>query len=131
MGSEMCIRDRAWAYHGGSDNWQTMVFTVLTFCQLAHSLAIRAEKDSLLGRGFFSNLPLLGTVLLTVGLQLMVIYLPVFNQVFRTSPLTLQELAICFSLPLIVLVAVEIEKWLHRKGRIYSAKGSPHSAAGH
>jgi len=113
---------QAWAFHGGSDNWQTIVFTVLTLCQLVHAMSIRSEKESLFTQGLLSNLPLLGAVLFTVGLQLMVVYLPFFNLVFHTSPLTMEELAVCFSLPLIVLIAVETEKWLVRRGRLYQPK---------
>jgi Ca2+-transporting ATPase len=112
---------QAWAYHTGSDNWQTVVFTVLTFSQLAHALVIRSERQSLFTIGLFSNLSLLGTVILTVGLQLMVIYMPFFNQIFHTTPLSQTELLVCFSLPLVVLVAVETEKWLVRRGWLYQS----------
>jgi Ca2+-transporting ATPase len=115
---------QAWALRAGSDNWQTVVFTVLTLCQLVHVIAIRSERESLFTLGIFSNLPILGAVLLTVGLQLMVVYLPALNRIFHTSPLTLEELLVCFSLPLVILFAVESEKWLVRRGRIYGAKAS-------
>ena len=65
------------------------------------------------------NLPLLGTVILTIGLQLLVIYHPFFNLIFHTTPLTMEELTICCTLPFVVLFAVEIEKWLARKGWTY------------
>ncbi|BCA78450.1 cation-translocating P-type ATPase [Desulfuromonas sp. AOP6] len=104
-----------WAYGNGHESWQTIVFTVLTFCQLAHVLAIRSETESLWQLGLFSNLPLLGAVALTVLLQLGVIYLPVMNGIFKTAPLTLTELALCCSLPLLVLGAVEVEKWRRRQ----------------
>ncbi len=115
---------QAWAFHGGSDNWQTVVFTVLTLCQLVHAMAIRSEKESLFTQGLLSNLPLLGAVVFTVGLQLMVIYLPFLNLIFHTNPLTMAELAVCFSLPLVVLIAVEAEKWLVRQGLLYQSKDS-------
>jgi Ca2+-transporting ATPase len=108
---------QAWAYHNGSQNWQTVVFTVLTFCQLAQVLVIRSDHESLFSIGLFSNLSVLGSVLLTIGLQLMVIYTPYFNGVFHTTPLTVEELSVCFTLPLIVLFAVETEKWLRIKKR--------------
>jgi Ca2+-transporting ATPase len=34
----------------------------------------------------------------------------------------MDELFICFTLPLVVLFAVEVEKWLIRKGWIYGLK---------
>ncbi|MDH5258129.1 MAG: cation-transporting P-type ATPase, partial [Gammaproteobacteria bacterium] len=110
---------QAWAYNNGIENWQTMVFTTLTFSQLVHSLAIRFERESIFSGGFFSNPRLLMAVVFTVILQLLVIYLPWCNIIFKTQPLSFEELLICFSLPWIVLIAVEIEKWFVRKHDIY------------
>ncbi len=115
------IASQAWAYRTGAAHWQTMVFTVLTLSQLAHVLAIRSEKASLLKIGIGSNRPLLGAVLLTVGLQLAVIYVPFLNTIFKTAPLSLSELGLCFTLPVVVFAAVEIEKALYRRGWIYQA----------
>ena len=64
----LCIGVQVWGIAGGSDRWQTMVFTVLTLCQLYHVMAIRSERESLFTIGFASNLPLLGAVLLTYAL---------------------------------------------------------------
>jgi Ca2+-transporting ATPase len=113
---------QAWAWHGGSDNWQTVVFTVLTFSQLVHALVIRSETESLFRLGVFSNLPLLLAVLLTVVLQLIVIYVPFFNEVFHTTPLEMHELLVCLLLPLCVLLFVELEKFASRKGWIYDLR---------
>lgn len=118
----LSLSAQAWAYHSGSQNWQTVVFTVLTFSQLVHALVIRSERESLFSIGLMGNLPLLGTVLLTIGLQLLVIYHPFFNLIFHTTPLTTEELTVCCTLPFVVLIAVEIEKWLARKGWIYGLK---------
>jgi len=106
---------QAWSYGNGSTHWQTMVFTVLTFSQLAHVLAIRSESESLWRQRMFSNAPLMGSVLLTVMLQLLVIYLPILNTIFNTQPLSPAELLICILLSSIVLLAVEAEKWLRRR----------------
>lgn len=113
------IASQAWAYTRGVEYWQTVVFTVLTISQLFHSLAVRSERASLFSIGIGSNLPMLGAVLLTVGLQLAVIYVPFLNPIFRTHPLPLFDLAVCFAASSLVLVAVEIEKALVRSGRLY------------
>jgi Ca2+-transporting ATPase len=110
---------QAWAWHGGSENWQTIVFTVLTFSQLVHALVIRSETESLFAIGLFSNPQLLLAVLLTIILQLVVIYVPFFNDVFQTSPLEMRELLVCFLLPLVVFVLVELEKLASRRGWLY------------
>jgi Ca2+-transporting ATPase len=111
----LSIGAQAWAYHSGSENWQSVVFTTLTFCQLAQALAIRSERDSLWTLGLTSNLPLLGAVLLTFVLQLAVVYLPVLQNLFHTTPLSVEELAVCCLLPLVVLAGVEIEKLVLRR----------------
>lgn len=110
---------QAWAYHTGSAHWQTMVFTVLTLSQMSHVLAIRAERASFLQQGPGSNLPLLGAVLLTFGLQMATIYLPALAPIFKTEPLSGSELLLCLALSSVVFVAVEIEKWMIRRGWLY------------
>jgi P-type Ca2+ transporter type 2C len=113
------IASEAWAWTRGVEHWQTVVFTVLTVSQLFHSLAVRSERASLFQIGLTSNLPMLGAVGFTVALQLAVIYVPFLNPIFKTTPLPPAELALCFGLSSLVGVAVEIEKALVRRGRLY------------
>jgi len=94
-----------------------MVFTVLCLTQMGNVLATRSETESLFKLGLFSNLPLLGAVLLTIGLQLMTVYVPFLHPVFRTQALSLVELLVCFGLSSIVFIAAEVEKLIKRRGR--------------
>jgi Ca2+-transporting ATPase len=103
---------QAWAIGRGMEHWQTMVFSILAFAQLGHVLAIRSERRFLYQQGLFSNLPLLGAVLLTVALQLMVIYAPFANRLFKTQPLSGSELLICLGAAAFVFHAVEVEKYI-------------------
>jgi len=105
----------AWAWKANLPQWQTLVFTLLCFMQLGHVLAIRSERTSILSLGLGSNKPLLGAVLLTVLLQLAVLYVAPLNALFRTVPLTAAELAGCFAAGAAILGAVEIEKWWRRR----------------
>jgi Ca2+-transporting ATPase len=105
---------QAWAMQN-ENHWQTMAFTVLCLSQMGHVMAIRSERESVFKIGLLSNKPLLGAILLTFGLQMMIIYTPFFNKTFRTQPLTLNELLITFAVSSIVFCAVEIEKWIKRK----------------
>ena len=109
----------AWALSRDVAYWQTMVFTVLTVSQLFHSLAVRSESASLWRVGLLSNLPMLGAFILTLFLQLVVIYTPAFNTIFHTQPLPMLDLAACLFISSLILFAVEIEKWLMRRGIIY------------
>jgi Ca2+-transporting ATPase len=98
-------------------HWQTMVFTVLCLSQMGHVLAIRSGRESFFRQGALSNKLLLGAVLLTIGLQMATIYVPVLNPIFKTVPLTLNELMITFVISSLVFWAVELEKWVKRSVR--------------
>jgi Ca2+-transporting ATPase len=101
-----------WAIHNRVENWQTMVFMVLALSQLGHVLAIRSDRTFLYKQGIFSNLPLISAVLLTLALQMAVIYLPFMNSIFKTQPLSLKELSITLAMSAVVFHAVELEKWI-------------------
>ncbi len=109
---------QAWSIRTEHAHWQTMVFTVLCLTQLGHVLAIRSEKQSLFTIGLFSNPYLLGAVLLTFMLQMATIYTPMLNPIFKTEPLTLNELLITLAASSIVFIAVEIEKYIKRKSAL-------------
>ncbi len=98
-------------------HWQTMVFSVLSFSQLSHVMAVRSDQTFLFKQGFLSNKPLLFSVAFTMALQFGVIYLPWLNDVFRTQPLHLVELVFCGGMALVVFHAVELEKWIRGKLR--------------
>jgi Ca2+-transporting ATPase len=110
----LCLGVQAWAVHAENEKWQTMVFTTLCFCQMAHVLAIKSENSFFYRSGFLTNIFLSGSVLLTFLLQLALIYLPLMNEVFSTKPLSLNELLVCIGAGLIVFHAVELEKWIRK-----------------
>lgn len=111
----LALGTQAWAIHMNDSHWQSMTFTVLTLSQLAHLLAIRSEHQSLFRQGLWSNKPLLGAVVLTLGMQMATLYVPALTRVFTTAPLTIGELVSCLAVASIVFSAVEIEKWLRRR----------------
>ena len=110
----LCLVIQYWAIDLGKTHWQTMVFTTLCFSQMAHVLAIRKERSSFFSGNPFSNLFLLGSVLLTFLLQLAIIYVPQMNEIFSTAPLNMKELLICIGAGAVVFTAVEIEKVVRR-----------------
>jgi Ca2+-transporting ATPase len=116
----LAIGTQAWSLRNTQAHWQSMTFTVLTLSQLAHVLAIRSERDSLFTQGLRSNVPLLAAVTVTVTLQLALLYVPALTRVFRTAPLSVAELGICVAVSAVVFVAVEIEKWMVRRGWLYA-----------
>ncbi|HYF31717.1 MAG TPA: cation-translocating P-type ATPase [Chitinophagaceae bacterium] len=106
---------QSWAIHNDRSAWQTMVFAGLSFSQLGHIMAIKSERQPLLGKNFFSNIPLLVTVAFTFLLQLAVIYLPFANTLLKTQPLTINELLVCLASSFVVVTGVEIEKLIRRR----------------
>ena len=77
-------------------------------------MAIRSERLSLFQLGIFSNKALIITVTLTFLMQLIIIYTPFLNRLFKLQPLTMKELALCVGISSAIFIAVEIEKWLRR-----------------
>jgi Ca2+-transporting ATPase len=111
----------AWAI-GHGEHPQTMTFTVLTFAQLAHVLAIRSETESLFRLGLSTNRFLLGTIGASVALHLAIVYVPVLQVVFGTEQLSPLALFVATALSLVVFVGVEIEKWATRHGWLYDLR---------
>ncbi|MCS6991242.1 MAG: cation-translocating P-type ATPase [Chitinophagales bacterium] len=103
---------QALALHHGLENWQTIVFTVLTLSQLGHVMAIRSEKEFMFRRGLSTNPGMLITVLATFGIHLIVVYWPPANEVFHTQPLTLLQMLACTGAAAIIFHAVEMEKFV-------------------
>ncbi len=97
--------------------WGTKVFTVLTLSQMGNVLALRSSRDSLFTIGLWSNRLMTGSILLTFGLQMGVIYVPFLQEIFYTTPLSAGELAACLALSSVVFCCVELQKWwLRRQG---------------
>lgn len=94
--------------------WQTMVFTTLVLAQMGNALAMRSNEQSLFSIGIFSNRLMVYAVLSTFMLQILLIYLPPLQRVFKTEPLTLEKLAICLAASAIVFVVLETYKWVKR-----------------
>ena len=102
-------------YQTGNPAWRTMVFTTLCLAQMGNALAIRSNKYSLFSIGVFTNPALIGAVLLTLVLQLAVIYLPFSQNIFKTVALNPLELGICLGASTLIFWAVEAVKWFGRR----------------
>jgi Ca2+-transporting ATPase len=104
-----------WNKGAGSQAWQTMVFTMLTVCQMAYAICVRKQHQSLFSYSWFSNPILLIAVGVTLILQLMIIYVPFFNLIFRTFPLRWEELAVCAAGAAVIIFITEVKKLVLRK----------------
>ncbi|PPJ64711.1 cation-translocating P-type ATPase [Cuspidothrix issatschenkoi] len=101
-------------YQGHPDTWKTMVFTSLCLAQMGHAIAIRSNNQLTIEMNPFSNIFVLGAVVVTTILQLMLIYVPPLQSFFGTHELSLSELGICIGFSALMFVWIEGEKIFFR-----------------
>jgi len=94
--------------------WQTIIFTTLVFAQMGNAVATRSFVDSIFKIGIFANRLMIGAVSLGFALQLGLIYVPFLQQVFKTEPLSAQDMLICLAASSLVFFAVEGSKVIKR-----------------
>ena len=68
--------------------------------------------------GLLSNRPLLYAVALTLGMQLLVVYLPPLQGIFRTQPLAGKDLVIGMFAGTAVFWWIELDKWRARRATV-------------
>jgi Ca2+-transporting ATPase len=108
----------AWElWHLGDPAWQTVLFTTLVFTQLAVALEERSEEESPFKIGLFKNRPMVLAIVLTVLLQLAVVYLPAAQRIFNTVSMPLRDMTISLGLSVLVMAAIEIWKASLRRSR--------------
>ena len=108
-----------WAVREGYDvkTQQTMVFTTLCFVQLGNALSVRAVYHSLFAKGIFANKGMWGTIILTIILQLLIVYIPFLQPVFKTTTLNSNAIEIISLVALASLLCIELMKYLSNKIR--------------
>ena len=87
----------------------------VTLTQLANVLALRSERESFFTIGALTNLPMLLAVGVTAVLQVLLLYVPALQALFKTQPLTVLELALCLGLASLSFWVVEATKWVRRR----------------
>lgn len=103
-------------YHIDLDRARTMAFTGLIVFELYNVLNFRSFRFPLHRIGFFSNPALLYAILGSLALQVLVVYVPVFQDFLGTAPLTLADWGLLALLGLPVLLAGEVYKILRSRG---------------
>ncbi len=94
--------------------WQTMVFSTLCLAQMGNALAIRSDRLNLTQLGLFTNPALIGSIVLTFALQVAVIYVPFMQNIFSTVALTAPQFVFSLALSSVVLIVVELVKWIRQ-----------------
>lgn len=95
---------------------RTIAFTVLAFTQMFQVIAIHAgDQTTFLRAGFKDNPLMFWAVLSTFALQLIVVYVPFFQELFDTRALDMIHLAVSVAAGIFVLLFVEAEKAVFRR----------------
>ncbi|MDI6849788.1 MAG: cation-translocating P-type ATPase [Candidatus Saccharicenans sp.] len=98
---------------------RTAAFIVLSVSQLFHSFNCRSQMKSFFELGIFSNPKLILAFLVSLSLQLSVVYLPPLQEVFKTQNLTPIDWALVVVLSSLPLWGMEMVKLLNKKFRFY------------
>ncbi|MFX3616165.1 MAG: cation-translocating P-type ATPase [Sporolactobacillus sp.] len=89
---------------------ETMAFVVLAVSQLFYSLSLRSSQKSILEKGIFSNMYLIGAIAVGCLLQFAVISIPFLAAAFQVRLLSLQDWLIVIGFSLVPLIVNELLK---------------------
>ncbi len=92
---------------------QTMAFVTLSMLQLFHSFNMKSE-DSVLNKNLFKNKWLIYSFILGIVLQMIVLYVPGINDVFKLYPLEWNYLLIALGLSFSIIVIIEVYKFIKK-----------------
>jgi len=91
---------------------RTVALTTMVFFQFYQAFNCRSETQSVFSMSPISN-PLLFISMIAAFLaQLSVIYVPAFQWVFRTVPITVNEWVQIFMVSTTIILVVEMDKWI-------------------
>jgi Ca2+-transporting ATPase len=85
---------------------QTLVFTSIVVFEWFFAFQARSADKTVFQLGFFRNPWLFPCMIVGLGLQALVVYLPIANRIFHTLPLTPEELGWIF-IPALVALTIE------------------------
>ena len=88
---------------------ETMAFAVLALSQLFHSFNVRSNH-SIFKVGLHTNLWMLGAFALSLGLMLLVLFVPFLREIFQLTTMTGGQWGMVFGLSVIPIVVVELVK---------------------
>jgi len=100
----------------------TMTFTGFVFCDIFNSLACRSSKKSIFKIGLFSNQAFIWAAGLSLLGTFAVVYIPFFQQIFQTEPLSFHDLLHLTLIASCVLVIDEIRKLIDNKSEVAHIK---------
>jgi len=99
----------------GLDRSRTAAFIVLSCSQLFHAFNCRSMRQSLFALGITTNMKLVGATLVSFALQMLVVYVPFLQRIFKTEPLGYFDWFLVLGISSLPLWAMELVKVFLRK----------------
>ncbi len=96
---------------GSLEEARTVAFVALGIDSLLYVFSCRSLKHSILKINPFSNPYLIAAVIGGLLLQLTAVYLPFFQKIFKTVPLSLSDWGLIMAVCLGVIFVIEVIKW--------------------
>src|SRR5690606_26136896 len=93
---------------------QTAVFTTLCFVQLGNALAVRSAYHSLFSSDIFANRGMWLAIIGTVALQLLIVYVPFLDHIFKTTPLDRNIIGMIVMVTIVCILFIEGIKRFYR-----------------
>lgn len=97
------------------DQARTVAVTTMVFFQFFQAWNARSETISVFRMSPMSNPFLFFGMIASVFAHLAVIYVPAMQWVFRTVPLSMVEWGEILSASMVIILAVEIDKWIRKR----------------
>jgi len=96
---------------------RTQLFTALVLMELANAVNARSLKYTVFKVGVFKNKFLWFAILSSLGLQLMVLYIPALHDIFKVTYPQLFDWAVAIAFTLTVFFSIEIGKYVASRRR--------------
>ena len=124
-----CMFGFFWVLYGGGWAWGTMLpasdllyrqattacLTAIVIAQVANVFACRSLRESLFDVGFFTNRLIFAAIAVELLLQAFIVYHPLGNSIFATSPLPFSVLLVLIPFAFALFFAEEMRKLVARR----------------
>jgi Ca2+-transporting ATPase len=106
-----------WAIGQGYDvtEQRTIVFTTICFVQIGKVLSVRSFFATAFSKKIFNNRGIWGAILLTVILQIFILYVPFLQEIFKTVSPSLNGMLVIIAISFVSFVLIELLKYINKQ----------------
>ena len=105
---------RMYGIGSGLIHVRSVVFATLITAELLRAFSSRSQTYTLFKIGLFTNIRMIQAVFVSFALTVLVLYMPVFNEIFDVMPLTMHDWEIVLAFSFIPMIVGELYKDLFK-----------------